>query len=98
VRTPSGSLDVVATTTAPPSVRAPSTCMPLHRLATRFDETPGLAPEVAPFGLGDLLPAHRELVELGDQEGAEKVRVFLANRAVRKLGEEDLAVVHDRSV
>ena len=42
-----------------------------------------------------LLPAHRDLVELGDEEASKERGVLFADRSLGEPGEKDLALVHD---
>ena len=49
-------------------------------------------PAFLPF---HLLPAHRDLVELGDEEAPEERGILFADRTLRQASKEDLPPVYD---
>src|SRR5438067_11438756 len=52
--------------------------------------------EISPLGRLDLLPAHGELAELGDQKRAKQVSVFFADGALGELAKKDFPLAHTR--
>jgi len=42
------------------------------------------------------LPAHSDLIELGHQQAAEKIGIFLTDQSLGEFGKEDPTIIHHR--